>query len=208
MRLIQALAAAALTLGCHLGVGMTQSNTPQRDTTKVGTRPGDIGSAKDPLAVARSRGHELAAFAQGCFWCYEPHYRATEGVVATAVGFIGGHKENPSYKEVCTGTTGHAEAVLIEYDPKVVTYEELLQIFWTTHDPTTLNRQGPDIGTQYRSAIFYFSPEQERAARASLPVAQKEWKNPIVTEIVPATTFWLAEEYHQQYYEKKRIGSH
>ncbi|MCW5947301.1 MAG: peptide-methionine (S)-S-oxide reductase MsrA [Fimbriimonadales bacterium] len=204
MNWLPILAVSLLSAGCHFGVGAAQQGGG-RDTKHVGTRPGDVGKVQDIAKVARDRGHELAVFAQGCFWCYEPHYRATEGVVATAVGYIGGKVENPTYAQVCTGTTGHAEAVLIEFDPKVVTYEALLKIFWTTHDPTTLNRQGPDIGTQYRSAIFTFSAEQERKAKQSVPQAQKQWKDPIVTEIVPATTFWLAEEYHQQYYEKKGI---
>jgi peptide-methionine (S)-S-oxide reductase len=204
MNWLPILVVSLLFAGCHIEAGAAQQ-VGGKDTKLVGTRPGDIGKVKDIVKAARDRGHELAVFAQGCFWCYEPHYRATEGVVATAVGYIGGTVENPTYVQVCTGTTGHAEAVLIEFDPKVVTYEALLNIFWTTHDPTTLNRQGPDIGTQYRSAIFTFSAEQERLAKHSVSEVQKKWKDPIVTEIVPATTFWLAEEYHQQYYEKRGI---
>jgi peptide-methionine (S)-S-oxide reductase len=206
MRQILAMIGLTVAIGCGTGIEVVQAQT-QRDTTKVGTKPGDIGTSSDPLATARERGNELAAFAQGCFWCYEPFYRATDGVIATAVGYTGGHLRRPTYQQVCTGATGHAEAVLIEYDPKKVSYEKLLEIFWTTHDPTTRDRQGPDVGSQYRSAIFYFSPEQAQAARASMLKAQPAWKDPIVTEIIAASEFWIAEEYHQQYYEKRGIKS-
>ncbi len=154
-----------------------------------------------------------ATFAAGCFWGVEAAFRQVEGVLSTAVGYMGGTLENPSYQAVCTDTTGHAEAVEIEYDPSRVTYERLLGVFWESHDPTTLNRQGPDIGTQYRSAIFFHDPIQESAARASredLDLSGR-FPRPIVTEITPASTFYRAEEYHQQYLEKRgwahcRIG--
>jgi peptide-methionine (S)-S-oxide reductase len=147
---------------------------------------------------------ELAAFAAGCFWGVEQEFRKQKGVLATAVGFMGGHTKGPSYEQVCEGNTGHAETVELEYDPKVITYSKLLDIFWHLHDPTTLNRQGPDAGEQYRSAIFYFTPEQKKLAADTRDAIQAsgELSSKIVTEIVPASDFWKAEEYHQQYVEK------
>lgn len=142
---------------------------------------------------------ETATFAAGCFWGVEETFRTTAGVLSTMVGYIGGHTENPTYKEVCTDSTGHAEAVQIEFDPEKVSYEQLLEIFWANHNPTTLNRQGPDFGSQYRSAIFYHSADQEARARASLQKAQSRFDRPIVTQIVPVAPFYKAEEYHQQY---------
>lgn len=152
---------------------------------------------------------DKAIFAAGCFWGVEAAFRRVKGVTAVTSGYTGGHLENPTYEEVCSNRTGHAEAVEVEYDPRVVTYEQLLDAFWEMHDPTTSNRQGPDVGSQYRSAIFYLSPEQEAAARASKERLEREGKfrGPIVTEITAATTFWPAEEYHQRYYEKHGIGS-
>jgi peptide-methionine (S)-S-oxide reductase len=150
-----------------------------------------------------------ATFAAGCFWGVEAAFRQVEGVTATAVGYIGGHAEKPTYEDVCTDTTGHAEAVEVQYDPQRVSYEALLDVFWTNHDPTTLNRQGPDIGTQYRSAIFYHSPEQQQAAVASKQrlEASGTFNRPIVTQIVEADTFNRAEEYHQQYLEKRGLAT-
>ena len=151
---------------------------------------------------------EKATFAAGCFWGVEANFRRVKGVIATAVGYTGGHFEDPTYKDVCTGNTGHAEAVDLLFDPAIVSYAQLLEVFWNIHDPTTLNRQGPDIGTQYRSAIFYHNEEQRSAAIASKEMAQKSdmFKKLIVTEIVPASMFYRAEEYHQQYFEKGGIG--
>jgi peptide-methionine (S)-S-oxide reductase len=148
---------------------------------------------------------EKATFAAGCFWGVEATFRQVEGVVDALVGYTGGSYDNPTYKDVCTGTTGHAEAVQVEYDPTVVSYEQLLDVFWKNHDPTTRNRQGPDIGTQYRSAIFYHTPEQEAAAQASKAALDESgrYKRAIVTEITPATTFYAAEAYHQRYLEKR-----
>jgi peptide methionine sulfoxide reductase msrA/msrB len=147
---------------------------------------------------------EKAAFSAGCFWGVEQEFRKTPGVIATAAGFCGGHTENPSYKEVCAGDTGHAETVELEYDPKKISYQELLDLFWSLHDPTTLNRQGPDEGEQYRSVIFYFNDAQKKAALASKAALEKsgELSAPVVTEIVEAKNFYKAEEYHQQYVEK------
>jgi peptide-methionine (S)-S-oxide reductase len=153
---------------------------------------------------------EQATFAAGCFWGVEALFRQVPGVINAAVGYTGGHTKNPSYQQVCSGETGHAEAIWLEYDPKVVSYEQLLTLFWNNHNPTTLNRQGPDIGTQYRSAIFYHSPSQAEIAERSKAelAASGRYANPIVTEIVPATTFYHAEEYHQQYFAKRGVAAH
>lgn len=145
---------------------------------------------------------ETATLAGGCFWGVEHLYRKLDGVKSAVSGYIGGHVESPTYRDVCSGLTGHAEAVEIKFDPKVISYPEILHFFWEIHDPTTLNRQGPDIGTQYRSAIFTHSPEQAEQARTSLEWAQQFFPRPIVTEVVPATTFYSAEEYHQEYFDK------
>jgi len=148
-----------------------------------------------------------AMFAAGCFWGVEAEFAGLKGVTSTRVGYSGGHTKNPTYGEVCSGKTGHAETVLVEYDPSVIAYDALLNAFWDMHDPTTLNRQGPDTGSQYRSVIFYFSPEQELAARRSKEQLDKSGvhKNKVVTEITPAGPFYEAEEYHQRYFEKKGI---
>jgi len=151
---------------------------------------------------------EKATFAAGCFWGVESMFRAVPGVLDVTVGYTGGHTENPTYQDVCTGRTGHAEAVEVIYDPARVSYETLLGVFFESHDPTTPNRQGPDVGEQYRSAIFTHSPEQEREARMKIEglTAEKRFRRPIVTQIVPAAPFWRAEEYHQRYFEKKGIA--
>jgi peptide-methionine (S)-S-oxide reductase len=149
---------------------------------------------------------QKAIFAAGCFWGVESNFRKVEGVISTRVGYTGGHFKNPSYKQVCTLNTGHAEAIEITFDASKVSYDDLLDVFWSTHDPTTLNRQGPDIGEQYRSAIFYIDDKQKEKAlksKAKLEASEK-FKRPIVTKIVPASDFWEAEEYHQQYNEKRR----
>jgi len=150
-----------------------------------------------------------ATFAAGCFWGVEATFRQLPGVISTRVGYTGGATENPTYKDVCTDRTGHAEAVEIDYDPAKLPYEKLLEVFWENHDPTQLNRQGPDHGTQYRSAIFFHSPEQEAAARASKEQLEKSghYRKPIVTQIVPATAFYEGEDYHQQYLEKRGLAS-
>lgn len=143
---------------------------------------------------------ELATFGGGCFWCLEAVYEQVPGVLAVTNGYAGGSKPNPTYKEVCSGLTGHAEVVQIAFDPGRVSYERLLEIFWEIHDPTSLNRQGNDVGTQYRSVIFYHNPAQRLAAERSKAAAQQRFSRPIVTEIVPLTRFWPAEGYHQDYY--------
>ena len=152
---------------------------------------------------------EKATFAAGCFWGVEATFRQLPGVVSTRVGYTGGNFDQPTYKDVCTDTTGHAEAVEIEYDPGKLPYDKLLDVFWENHDPTQLNRQGPDWGTQYRSAIFFHSPEQETAAKTSKAALEKahRFSKPIVTQIVPAVTFFPAEDYHQQYLEKRGLAS-
>lgn len=151
---------------------------------------------------------EKATFGAGCFWGVEAEFRQVKGVVSTAVGYEGGWFANPRYRDVCTDKTGHAEVVEVDYDPSRVSYEDLLKVFWTNHDPTTLNRQGPDVGTQYRSVIFYHTPEQLAAALASKEKLQNSgaYRRPIVTEIVPASAFYKAEEYHQQYLEKHGLS--
>jgi peptide-methionine (S)-S-oxide reductase len=156
----------------------------------------DLFIRKDNLAKA--------TFAEGCFWGVEANFRRVLGVTSAISGYTGGTTENPTYEQVCSGRTGHAEAVDIEFDPGMVRYADLLEVFWASHDPTTPNRQGPDVGTQYRSAIFYHNPAQEAAARASKErmAASGRFKRPIVTEIVPAGPFYPAEEYHQRYFEK------
>ncbi len=151
---------------------------------------------------------EKAMFGAGCFWGVETAFRKIAGVTSVAVGYSGGTLDNASYEQVCSGRTGHAEVALVEFDPDRVSYEDLLDAFFEMHDPTTLNRQGPDMGTQYRSAIFFFSPEQEAAALAAkekLEASQRH-RDPIVTEIAAAGPFWRAEEYHQQYLEKRGHG--
>lgn len=150
---------------------------------------------------------EKATFAAGCFWGVEAAFRQVPGVVDTAVGYTGGSLANPTYEDVCTDRTGHAEAVQVEFDPARVTFDRLLEVFWENHDPTTKNRQGPDVGSQYRSAIFFHGPEQEKAARASKAAAENgRFRRPIVTEIEPATQFWRAEDYHQKYLEKRGLA--
>jgi peptide-methionine (S)-S-oxide reductase len=150
-----------------------------------------------------------AIFAAGCFWGVEATFRQIPGVIATRVGYTGGQKSNPTYEDVCTDRTGHAEAVEVEYDPTKVSYQKLLDTFWENHDPTQLNRQGPDWGAQYRSAIFFTTPEQEKEAKASKEAREKSgaFKKPIVTQIVPEATFYPAEDYHQQYLEKRGLSS-
>jgi peptide-methionine (S)-S-oxide reductase len=148
------------------------------------------------------QGTERATFAAGCFWGVEASFREIEGVVATTVGYTGGSTASPSYEQVCSGTTGHAEAVEVWFDPQIISYDELLETFWSIHDPTTPNQQGWDIGSQYRSAVFFHDADQERRALASRDERQRALARPIVTEIVPARPFHDAEDYHQRYFEQ------
>ncbi|MEK9629415.1 MAG: peptide-methionine (S)-S-oxide reductase MsrA [Nitrospinota bacterium] len=147
----------------------------------------------------------VAVFGAGCFWGVEVAFGRVKGVTATSVGYTGGSKDNPTYEQVCTGRTGHAEVVWVEFDPSAVSYEELLDVFWGCHDPTTLNRQGPDIGTQYRSAIFFQDKEQEAAANNSKEKNANRFPSPIVTEITPASKYFIAEDYHQKYLQKRGL---
>ncbi|MDB4993461.1 MAG: Peptide methionine sulfoxide reductase MsrA [Myxococcaceae bacterium] len=182
----------------------TTTGAPAAAHVVVGTDPGGVGRGT-PL-VAKP-GRELASFAGGCFWGVEDTFRQIPGVTATAVGYTGGHTKNPTYPEVCTHTTGHAEAVLVEFDPAKITYAQLLDFFFQNHDPTTMNRQGPDIGDQYRSAVFTFSDAQAAAAKAGMTRAEARLKGKhVVTEVIPISAFYKAEDYHQQYDEK--TGTH
>jgi len=175
------------------------------------TGPATAGQATttDPAAKAAAETKmEKATFAAGCFWGVEAAFRKVKGVTSAAVGYSGGSLPNPTYKDVCTDKTGHAEVVQLEYDPAQVSYEQLLEVYWSIIDPTTLNRQGPDFGTQYRSVIFYHTPEQKAAALASKEKLARsaKYQRPIVTAIEPAAEFWRAEEYHQRYLEKRGLS--
>ncbi len=169
----------------------------------VGTDPGGVGMG---TALAPRPGNQLAAFAGGCFWGVEDVFRQVPGVKATAVGYTGGHSVNPTYREVCTHTTGHAETVLVEFAPSEVSYDKLLEIFFKNHDPTTFHRQGPDVGSQYRSEVFTFSEAQAATARTIIAKEQARLGKPVVTQVTPIPAFYKAEEYHQQYDEKS--GTH
>ena len=168
-------------------------------------RPGTRWNVLASWAVRK--GVSTAIFAAGCFWGVEAAFREIPGVTRTTVGYTGGTVENPSYRQVCSGRTGHAEAVQVDFDPAKVTYEQLLDVFWASHDPTTMNRQGWDIGTQYRSAIFFLDAAQQAAATTSLEARQGQRWKPIVTAVTPARSFYAAEDYHQQYLEKRGQAS-
>jgi peptide-methionine (S)-S-oxide reductase len=171
---------------------------------QAGQRPRLVAQRDQSLHRARMK-TEKATFGAGCFWGVEETFRNLKGVLSTAVGYAGGTKDNPTYEDVCTDKTGHAEVVEVEFDPSQVTYDELLDVFWANHNPTTLNRQGPDVGTQYRSVIFYHSPEQKSAAEMSKEQIDTNgrFRRPVVTQIEPASKFWCAEEYHQRYLQKR-----
>jgi len=211
MRHLLTSAMLLLTLaGCHesatsdRGAGrVAAAPVSAAPSARVGTNPGQVGRGTTLVAQA---GHDLAAFAAGCFWGVEDAFRHVPGVTATAVGYTGGHTPDPTYARVCEHDTGYAETVLVEFDPKRVSYDRLLDIFFEIHDPTTLNSQGPDYGDQYRSAIFTQSPAQESAGRAAMVRAQKKQSDKIVTQVTPLQPFYRAEDYHQQYAE--RTGSH
>ncbi len=168
----------------------------------VVTISGSDNKVKAPsLNFPKDMNSEIATFGAGCFWCVEAVFQQLKGVLLVESGYMGGKNPNPSYREVCSGTSGHAEVTQITFDPAIITFEELLEVLWSSHDPTTLNRQGGDSGTQYRSAIFYHSGDQKTKAELSMAnVAPKLWDNPIVTQLVPAETFYVAEQYHQDYY--------
>lgn len=170
---------------------------------KTANRPGNSAKGRKKMTDPNQK-NELATLAGGCFWCLEAVFNDLNGVEKVVSGYSGGHVDNPSYEAVCTGRTGHAEVVQITFDPKVIAFKELLDVFFTIHDPTTLNQQGADVGTQYRSAIFYHSPEQKAAAEKAIVdiTAAKIWNNPIVTEVTGLTKFYPAEDYHQRFYER------
>ncbi len=175
----------------------------------AGYEPDDTGQSGHAVKTKESGKMATAMFGAGCFWGVEAAYRQIEGVTATAVGYAGGAVDNPTYEDVCSDTTGHAEVVQVTYDPSRVSYEKLLNVFWENHDPTQVNRQGPDFGSQYRSVIFYYDPAQQKAAEASKKKLEESgtYKRPIATSIEPAPTFWKAEEYHQQYLEKRGLST-
>jgi peptide-methionine (S)-S-oxide reductase len=211
MRTLIALAALSI-LGCR-GAGTTATPEPEPPTSapvapaptaaRVGADPGHVGRGT-PLAPRE--GNQLAAFAAGCFWGVEDTFRQVPGVVATAVGYTGGHTDDPTYEQVCTHRTGHAETVLVEFDPKRISYATLVNVFFKNHDPTQLNRQGPDVGDNYRSAIFTFSSEQDATARTAMAKEDALRNKKVTTVVSPIGRFWKAEEYHQQYDEK--TGTH
>ncbi|TWT99194.1 Peptide methionine sulfoxide reductase MsrA [Botrimarina colliarenosi] len=189
------LLAAAATLTTLGALPLMSADAQDRDSREAPT---------EDFPAAPAEGHELATFGGGCFWCTEAVYEATAGVDSAVSGYAGGQTINPTYEAVCTGQTGHAEVIQVAYDPAVVSYKDLLQIFFRTHDPTTLNRQGADVGTQYRSAIFYHDDEQRQVAEEVKAALDKAgaFSGPIVTEIAPLETFYAAEPYHQDYFAK------
>lgn len=196
LSLFGAIAAFAIA---SVGCGQAAAKAAVVTNSIVGTQPGNVGQGT-PLKPAR--GHELAAFSAGCFWGVEDVFRHTPGVIATAVGYTGGRTANPTYRQVCSHTTGHAETVLVEFDPQKVTYGQLLRVFWDNHDPTQVNRQGPDVGDSYRSAIWAFGEDQLALAQQSMASEQRSLNQPIATQISAIGKFWIAEDYHQQYHEK------
>jgi len=214
VRVFHLLLAALALSACHSTRSVDGAATPAPKTftlndpatptaavkpTAVGTNPGHAGAG---TSLTPSPGHALAAFSEGCFWGSEETFRRVTGVTATAVGYTGGHTTNPTYDSVCTHTTGHAETVLVEFDPNQVSYAALLDTFWRSHDPTQGNKQGPDVGDQYRSAIWTFDDAQNGAARLSMADEQLKLDRPITTEVRRIGAFWMAEDYHQQYDEK------
>jgi peptide-methionine (S)-S-oxide reductase len=196
MLIVFALGAAFQGFGCESQAGRPEASETAGGGVNTGMDRGD-------------KNLEKAIFAAGCFWGVEAAFRQVDGVVSTQVGYIGGQTENPTYKDVCSNRTGHAEAVEVIYDPEKVSYKDLLEVFWSIHDPTQYNRQGPDVGSQYRSAIFHHNGVQAKAAMKSKADLEKsgKFKRAIATEIAPAGPFYRAEDYHQQYYEKRGIGS-
>lgn len=188
------------------GAAASGDPVPQEEERASETMSPDPAEERADADTAKSGATEVATFGAGCFWCVEAVFEQQKGVKSVVSGYMGGTVEDPTYKQVCTGTTGHAEVAQITFDPAVITFEELLEVFWKSHDPTTKDRQGADRGTQYRSAVFYHSDAQRKAAEASLEKkdASGDLPAPIVTEITAASTFWPAEDYHQEYYRLNR----
>jgi peptide-methionine (S)-S-oxide reductase len=187
----------AMLLGAGCSSGISSLDSPSSENPPQSPKKEILRKSMDGKSEFK-----LATFGSGCFWCNEAIFQRLKGIEKVVSGYSGGHVDNPTYELVCTGTTGHAESIQITYDPSKVSYDELLEVFWKTHDPTTKNRQGNDVGPQYRSVIFYHDAEQKRLAEAykTKLEAEKIWDRPIVTEIVPYTKFWPAEDYHQNYY--------
>ena len=201
------LAALVIFAFGFIGVRMLIGAGNDGGTCRFASAGGAAGDAKSVLQKENGK-MDTAIFAAGCFWGVEAKFRQIEGVAETEVGYTGGHTESPTYRKVCAGNTGHAEAVRVQFDPEVVTYEKLVRFFWTMHDPTTRNRQGPDVGSQYRSAIFTHSEKQQRVAERVKKELEEagSFQRPITTEIAPAGEFTRAEEYHQRYFEKNGGG--
>ncbi|MEX2244393.1 MAG: peptide-methionine (S)-S-oxide reductase MsrA [Fimbriimonadaceae bacterium] len=202
--------AAAAALAVAVFAINTQNVTKEQKTdvrATKGNMPGGVTLFASDKTVPLKDGLKFATFAAGCFWGVEDYFRQVEGVTATAVGYTGGHLKKPTYRQVCYTPTGHAEAVRVEYDPKKVTYEKLLEVFWKIHNPCQVGGQGPDRGDQYRSVVFFHSPEQQAAALKSREALQKTLPQPITTSVVPEAVFWMAEEYHQQYCFKNGIAA-
>jgi peptide-methionine (S)-S-oxide reductase len=206
LRLLSASFGIATVFALACGApAQEEAGTARAETPADAAKGKDKGKA-DPDPGAKAQTTEKATFGGGCFWCSEAVFERIPGVKSVVSGFAGGHVPNPSYRDVCTGLTGHAEVVQVEYDPLVVSYEKLLSVFWKSHDPTTLNQQGDDFGTQYRSIILYSSEAQKQAAIKSFQdlKARKVFRNPIVTDLVPLDKFYPAEAYHQDYYRNHR----
>lgn len=217
-RMMMAAGAGVCALTC-LTVAVTLAQTGGQAPAAPALVPNPADAPRNPTMnpVLTSTGHsapapevklQTATFGAGCFWGVEQRFRETPGVVATAVGYAGGKIDKPTYKLVCSDTTGHAEVVQIQFDPSKVSYEQVIQVFWDNHNPTTLNRQGPDVGSQYRSVVFFHDDEQKAIAektKQAVAASGKWGTKPIVTEIVPAVTFYAAEDYHQQYLEKRGV---
>jgi peptide-methionine (S)-S-oxide reductase len=202
-----------LTFGVRFSDGTSTVKQSKMNSAEPGAVSKEKTIAAENNAAMKNNDTEapmaIATFGAGCFWGVEAAFRQIEGVTATSVGYAGGKTEEPSYSDVCTGQTGHAEVVRVEYDPSRVSYEQLLSVFWENHDPTTMNRQGPDVGEQYRSVIFYHSPEQKAAAEQSKAALDKggKYRNPVVTQIEEAGPYYPAEDYHQQYLEKRGLST-
>ncbi|MFY9233482.1 MAG: peptide-methionine (S)-S-oxide reductase MsrA [Fimbriimonadaceae bacterium] len=208
MKIMIGIAAFVVAAGLLAAFGFQSNKAPKDSGSNVGTRPGGVEKSLDITKANLKPGNDFAIFAAGCFWGVEERFRHIPGVVATAVGYIGGTTKNPTYEQVCNRDTGHAEAVLIEFDTSKIAYAALVDFFFKNHNPTTMNRQGPDYGSQYRSAIFFKDDKQKAtASKAIAQLNKSKFDGKIVTEVVKAPEFWMAEAYHQQYSEKNGIAA-